>query len=1237
MKAIKYLAVFTAIAISFSVLAENPYSVISINFRSDLHYGDVVGKTTYDGSLAGDNILSASWNEYSAGSVTDAAVSKIWRDGATATFNGITLSYSGAGGYYPSVYNETAHRFMNAYIDDSSTTQVKIDVAGIPYTQYDVIVYMQGDGSNNKFKPIVVNGTNYAIGEDGVGTATTDDVKTPWGQANLSTLAFGTNAAKITGLTSTTLSIRPGNDETVGDVRCRGGVAAIQIVCTGTIREVMDKTFEYVAEAGQSPTGWFSSWDNGDGNNFVNTLMASGPSANVYMTDSQRAPYQGGGMPTKNTFTFCLYANVDLVTTTEGPAVLWAMGRKATQKTMLVKDSEGHIKLVSAYGSTISQEVDAGTVSAGYHLFTATFDTSTGATLTIDNGTRNVNAAFTTASDTGIEIGSILGNPPSGFVKGMKMAVARLIGYDKVLSASAVTELAGLYPVVTTLNYDIDYSVSGGTLTIVHNALTGSRTFTSGANATVIYPINGDATIKVAGEGTFTKTGTGTLTIQKNSSGYNVDATTVSVQNGKVLIRHGEDSPTMRAAKFIIGANGELDSYGWMTYSGGITFENDTDKGVFNNCGYNAARLYSTDNSNVTKNGAGMLDLRCCPVTTGALVANGPIKFSRTNPDSSAAITFGSAEGTGSVTIPNAGVVTVGAGGSVAGGYIIEAGGILKATSGYVSPAVSGSGTFRLMALENNSVEGSRDRGCWTSIKDSSKWTGTVLIEGLTLNNSYPGNMGNEDSILELKNTSGCFVQNFGGVEVPLKITGTCNFTDGESNARCGFKKLIGEGTIVLSNDSVSYQILVNDASEFGGSVTVSGAPSFVVAEGDDFISGHNGKVFVDADKTLRICGRVTGTITGSGTLLYDNSTNFAIPSGLQGDAWQGIFWIKGRNINNFDFGAWGKASGGKLKFTGVTGYAPGGENGCAAEIILADEGDTKAFTITGGNAGSFYDFYKLSGSGTFCTTASGIVAQYRFRDFSGFNGTIGDVHDFGVTLGAGAVAAISGKVAINEGVGIYCAANLDADTIVFNCAETMTLPTNYTIYSGSEAVSNFILYNKDNALWVLKQATPIEPGKTDPEVSAETEAEAKAKVEIAVPTAVADAGIDQTAYKALFQKKATEISTGVWKVEFELTPEALAAEQTKVNAAAAEVVEDIKDHSMVFGKVVTVEEVTDLTPGFYYEFAAYDKDANKQVIFYPAVMADKNGKITNAKVPYATNENNVKLIQVNSYVEEQE
>jgi len=141
--------------------------------------------------------------------------------------------------------------FLKGYLDDGGT-HAQVVVNNIPYSKYDVIIYAATDSSSGgKFTAPTVDNTTYTCGADGVayaGNAT-------WGTPFTKTAAFGVNAMVVKDLTMATLTIVGG----ANSGGCRGGIAAIQIVCTGDVVEEKD----FTATISDSVTFSQIQWDGG--------------------------------------------------------------------------------------------------------------------------------------------------------------------------------------------------------------------------------------------------------------------------------------------------------------------------------------------------------------------------------------------------------------------------------------------------------------------------------------------------------------------------------------------------------------------------------------------------------------------------------------------------------------------------------------------------------------------------------------------------------------------------------------------------------------------------------------------------------------------------------------------------------------------------------------------------------------------------------------------------------------
>lgn len=174
-------------------------------------------------------------------------------------------------------------------------------------------------------------------------------------------------------------------------------------------------------------------------------------------------------------------------------------------------------------------------------------------------------------------------------------------------------------------------------------------------------------------------------------------------------------------------------------------------------------------------------------------------------------------------------------------------------------------------------------------------------------------------------------------------------------------------------------------------------------------VSQSGKTVTVPANKVVKfvngdgVTGAVGGaTITGAGTIVYDGALPGDEKSYYQASDWTGTVWLKNKEWKSFDFGSLGHA-GSKIMLTGITGYGPNHSAGANPEIILKDEENNKALTITDGYSdnGSYF-FAKVSGDGTFTTTKASVSATYILKDVSTFIGKIENINSFKIAIGNG-------------------------------------------------------------------------------------------------------------------------------------------------------------------------------------------------------------------------------------------
>lgn len=185
--------------------------------------------------LSGGWLRAESWNnaEYKSGEPIGGTMKlKVWNGAdepiTEADQSEVTLTWSAGDTYF--IYEPVpSDNYFYGYLAD--VTEPSVSVSGIPYDEYDLIVYLSADwgGSGGSrwtgpdFNPVKVNGVSYTWSTE---SATTVEGTSPWGEYAHPNAQLGVNALRIAGLTGSELSFSAG---TSWGPR-RGGIAAFQIV-----------------------------------------------------------------------------------------------------------------------------------------------------------------------------------------------------------------------------------------------------------------------------------------------------------------------------------------------------------------------------------------------------------------------------------------------------------------------------------------------------------------------------------------------------------------------------------------------------------------------------------------------------------------------------------------------------------------------------------------------------------------------------------------------------------------------------------------------------------------------------------------------------------------------------------------------------------------------------------------------------------------------------------------------
>lgn len=200
---------------------------ISVNFAGDESgtYSVPIPKTSEVYGLF--PVPGSEWENGFTGSGT-IQVSSAY--GSSETFLS-TLSYKSKNIWHNTDSYDT---LLQTYLDDGTDTTNNISGASIsmdnvPFTEYAVIVYCAG--GNSAFLPVTVNGKTYTWSDTDNATVEVEG-SANFGSSSVTTPTLGKNALCVTGLTDAALTVQ---GQSGGENTARGGIAAIQIICTGEV------------------------------------------------------------------------------------------------------------------------------------------------------------------------------------------------------------------------------------------------------------------------------------------------------------------------------------------------------------------------------------------------------------------------------------------------------------------------------------------------------------------------------------------------------------------------------------------------------------------------------------------------------------------------------------------------------------------------------------------------------------------------------------------------------------------------------------------------------------------------------------------------------------------------------------------------------------------------------------------------------------------------------------------
>lgn len=272
--------------------------------------------------------------------------------------------------------------------------------------------------------------------------------------------------------------------------------------------------FYYNGTIGATPSGWFS-----DVGEAFSSNLRVGPNSSwplVYEATASEHPYNTAVSWTDKNITFALYADISQVANTGKPVLVCVGGSGADNRDFLVLYRDGDkVRLAvwntGVYDSTASFMVGTAAYvdvpTSGYHLYTATFNSTTGGlTLYRDNVAGTAGSADRAVSlPAGFQIGNVYMGSDNGsyshlsgthgLAKGIGMAFAAIRGYDAVLEADNVAKLCETFPATAnSYTHTVDLNASGKTLTVYSTTFTGSC-YLGVSNGALVIPENNTVSV----------------------------------------------------------------------------------------------------------------------------------------------------------------------------------------------------------------------------------------------------------------------------------------------------------------------------------------------------------------------------------------------------------------------------------------------------------------------------------------------------------------------------------------------------------------------------------------------------------------------------------------------------------------------------------------------------------------------------------------------------------------------
>ena len=797
-----------------------------------------------------------------------------------------------------------------------------------------------------------------------------------------------------------------------------------------TLIRYKDIGLDYTA----TPDGGFyagSSWFTSFGNYYTPEAYRVGPSATYPAVSEVKTsafnPYQNytAALP----FSFAIYA--DLSEMAEN-TIIMAFGTESSGIIMYKNgDDGGNVRVGRATNGNISDgyaKVARPNSGKGYHLYTVTCAADGSLNLYVDDGT--VNGSGTIATDAlaaGFQIGSIYGGGTISWLSaGNNMAVAKILGWNGVLSAEDVAALAQEYPATTgTIDRNISWNNSGNTLKVYSseedstarsiNVDAGDVTIVSGEEVSVSKLLTQPSGIE--GEiGASSVTVAGTLNINGSDSTIGSTAGDASICLGYWVRQNQSGAKTTALTVASGGVLNAPDAYvqmPWSTHCQGATFNvNGTAKvkAVYRNSAGASGTLNLAN--------GGTLEVASILSTGGDITKNfgyGTFKVDA-DAEETRAINFNASSTDSPTTLdPNGHTLTMAA------------------------AAMTGSGAVTVGGSNGGTVVFSG----WTS-----SFTGTLVY---TAENSSMISVSSWDS----------FAGTISG-EITITDDNASQFADFPWGSFTGtLNYAVTGGTLDLSTYTMTY-----------ATINVTGTGAKVILKENSFYkfnvsAGASAEVLVSAD-TYHYAGYVpSGTIAGTVTYKYTDDDGVTY-SEVASDAYNGANLLPYWQIFK------GHADGDNLAGTLSTPTDWKGGSVVTTRNVAFNVTDGKTLTITVDNANTYsFGEVQIYGDGKVVFAGEGSMSvSSALYVTEGTEVEIQSGVTFGITAGIvaseGATATLNGTditVPIVSGAGGVVVATDSSATITQSNVGLMTVDGTMTAASAAAIVPTSLVVSESGVI----------------------------------------------------------------------------------------------------------------------------------------------------------------------------